>query len=314
MIHSKRKPITSLAILSLLLGSCTMSLAKEYTPSTPNPAYTNAMETIASQLTQIGNPTTGATLLAAPATGGLPPVLDTPTETLPSTSTPLPTKTPLPSNTPTITLTATRTPIPSKTPVPSATGADPKARLGDPDWQDTFQNANFWPIYNDEHVSMQIQGGKLSMTASKADGYEAFMLSSPVLTDFYLEAEIHTGACSGRDRYGLLARAPGFSPIQVYTFGFTCDGYYSLRIWDGTKFVMIVEWKTSEFIKTGPDQTNVLGFMAEGNKITLLANGNLLEEVEDDTFSSGYFGLFIGATNTPGFIVNVTKVSYWEIP
>jgi hypothetical protein len=36
--------------------------------------------------------------------------------------------------------------------------------------------------------------------------------------------------------------------------------------------------------------------------------------LEDDTFSEGAFGLFVGAVNTAGFTVAFDEVAYWDLP
>ena len=322
--------IACLVCLSALLTGCTLPASYD-TPAAPdiqNPAYTQAAETIAAQLTQIAAPTSagdtpaaaGATLPGPQEAPNLTAQPGAPDETLPATSTPLPTKTPLPSDTPTITPTGTNTLTPTVTPVaPTATPTtqDPTNGLGDPDWTDSFSSSGNWPIYTDEHVAMSVGNSRLSMTALKADRrnpYDAWMLSLPVLTNFYLEATVTNGQCTGVDRYGLLGRAPGFNPISAYVFGVSCDGQYSLRIWDGSQYINLITWTYAAAIKQGADQTNVLGLRAEGSRLSLFANNYLLADYEDDTFASGYFGLFVGAANTDGFNIQVSNVSYWELP
>lgn len=299
-------------------------------------AYTAAAATIAAQLTLIAAPTlagetpaAGETAVAAGATVTVTAMEDTPllsttpdllSETLPATSTPLPSSTPIPSDTPTVTPTGTNTLTPTATralPSPTPTSVDPEASLGEADWSDTFQSGNNWPLYNDEHVEMHVGNNLLSMIALKADSrnpYDAWMLSWPQLNDFYLEATITPGQCKGVDRYGILARAPGFNPVTGYVFGFSCDGKYSFRIWDGSNYINLITWTSDGNIKQGADQTNVLGLRAEGSQISLYANGSLLTEIEDQTFSAGYFGLFVGAALTNSFTIQVSKVSYWALP
>jgi hypothetical protein len=172
-----------------------------------------------------------------------------------------------------------------------------------------------WFVYNDEHINIEVQDNQLRMTALNADKYEAMMLSTqPIIDDFYMEVTATTGECSGFDRYGLVFRAPGFTPIQGYLFGFTCDGMYSLRIFDGVNFTAIVQWTHSELIHAGSNQTNQLGISAVGQELKLFANGKPLLELQDDRFSSGYFGLYIGAYSTPGFSVSYSDFAYWLQP
>ena len=301
--------------LAVLLAACTSPVKTTTLPSTDQAAYTAAAETISAQLTEITNPT-----LTQPVTNGTQPAAGVqPTETLPErlpdTSTPLPTRTPLPSDTPTVTPTPLPTDTPTPTTIPTKGPDDPKARLGEPTWQDTFQDGNGWFLFSDGHVEMKVSDGKLWMTAFNADRYDGWMLHQPILdvANFFLEVTATTSDCSGLDRYGLLARSTA-DARKTYLFGISCDGHYSLRYWDGSSSTMIVVWTASEAILKGADQTNRMGFLAEGSKLSLYANGTLLTSIEDETLASGDFGLFVGSYETPSFTVQVSKVLYWELP
>lgn len=302
-------------LVLFFLAGCTTSGAAPSGSTAIIPDYTAAAQTIAAQLTEIAGPgAVQATIIPnSEKLASATPI--TATESLPDTSTPLPSKTPLLSNPLTITQTSTVVPVATGSPAPPLSPGDPKAGLGDPDFSDDFEDGSNWYIYNDEHVNIEVQDSELSMTALNADKYEAMMLSTlPIITDFYMEVTATTGDCSGLDRYGLIFRAPGFTPIQGYLFGFTCDGMYSLRVFDGINFTALVQWTLNESIHAGPQQTNILGIAATGQQLTLSANGQPLLEIQDDRFSSGYFGLFVSAYNTPGFQVSYSDFAYWLQP
>ncbi len=320
-MHKKRTLWIYLALFSIL-SACTLPATRVTQISLNNPSYTAAAETINAQLTGLalptGTPIAGAAqelpntpaIVEQASTGtALAATLDTTLSgTLPATSTPLPSSTPRPSDTPA----PTSSPQPTL-PLPTADPSqNPGASLGEADWQDSFVTAANWPIYSDQHVEMRIKDGSLEVESLYNDKWESWMLTSADLTNFYLELQAVPGQCAGYDRYGLLARAP--SATQGYLFGFTCDGRYSVRIWNGQSFLMVIPWTTSEHILKGPDQTNVLGFWAEGNLLRVYANGKFLAEVQDDTLSSGSFGIFSAAFNTPGFTTQFKEMTYWELP
>jgi hypothetical protein len=75
-----------------------------------------------------------------------------------------------------------------------------------------------------------------------------------------------------------------------------------------------MDWADSPHILKGPDQINRIGVKADGNRLSLYANGNFLAEVRDDSFASGRFGLFIGSAETPGYTAKVDEIAYWENP
>jgi hypothetical protein len=222
----------------------------------------------------------------------------------PSSTPPLATPSPIPP-----TMTPTSTPISTPTSMPG----DPRQTLGTPTWSDKFGGAKHFGEFDDQHVKVEIRDGHLYMTALNADSWYGWTMANDQIKDFYLEMVAKPGDCSGLDRYGILARAP--DPSQGYFFGFSCDGQYSLRKWDGSKFTDLVKWTPSSDILAGANQTNRVGLMARGDQLTLYANGKELAKVQDSTYQNeGGFGLFIAASQTPGFIVEVDEVAYWTLP
>lgn len=301
------KIFTGLA--ALVLAGC--SLLAPPTPATqdPAPAYTAAAQTIIAQLTQAALTATDAAppidQTDTPA-GGNP--LETPAQTAQITT---PTATaPAPTATATA---ASPTPPPSAT--PSLPSTDPLLYLGEPDFYEPFDSDANWSLYQDEHVSFEVDNGQLAMTAFNPDYWDGWTLSWPGISDFYLEMIASPQTCSGTDRYGMVVRAQNSDEgYLAYLYGVTCDGRYSLRRWNGSNYVTIVDWTESESIHKGADQGNRIGLMADGKKLSLYANGVLLKEISDDTHLSGKFGVYVGSVRTPDFKVLVEEMAYWELP
>jgi len=270
------------------------------TSETPSEAMlTEAAVTILAQLTQSVMDEFTATPTMPPPTATATATVPLPTPTGPTAT---PSETPLP----------TTTPIPTFTPVATLGPDDPKNALGNPDWQADFTNVYDWFYFDESFASFQSEFEQLVMTAKKTDSMDVWTLSWPVLNDFYLEYTATTGnVCDIKDRYGMVVRAPDTE--AGYLFGLSCDGEYRLRYWDGIEFTELVIWTASDHIYTGPNQTNLLGVKAVGNRISLYVNGHLLHEVIDDTLLEGKFGSFIKAESTPGFQVRISKVVYWNV-
>jgi len=314
--------LTLLALAACVMPGATTPIPVEDTqePTQANPAYTAAAETIIAQLTALAPTETGeapavrATLTDTPipsvdpSTGGESPSTVEATTSSDPPSPAVETISPEASQTPELTSTPT-SPAP---PTPTPASNDPRVRLGEPDWRDTFANANNWPLFEDEHVHFRLRDGGLQMLAKKPEKWDGWMLSWTTLFNFYLEVTASPQNCSGGDRYGMLARAP--SAEEAYLFGFTCDGRYALRKWDGKRFTYLIDWTDSSLINKGEGKTNRLGFMASGDQLSLYANGELLTEVNDRSFADGAFGLFISSLNTENFKVMVSEVAYWELP
>lgn len=188
-----------------------------------------------------------------------------------------------------------------------------ESQLGSPDWTDTFTDSSNWYLLNTQNTHYSMEDGRMVLHADQPGQGEEWGLSThPPLTDFYMEASFTTGSqCSGRDRYGMLVRAPDQN--SGYVYGFTCDGRFRLYKWDGENYQGLQEWTASPHILTGPDQTNRMGFWAEGDSLKLYANGWLLAEISDSTYDQGRFGIYIGSTATEDLEVYVEEISYWEL-
>ena len=295
-------------LLIIILTACSLPAPSEPATQDVAPEFTAAAQTIIAQLTQAAGtqaPPPEETT-ATPGEVSTEPGLET--ETAPAVETQTPAETTEPTTTPTLE-------EPAETATPTSLPSDPRAALGDPDFLDNFQNGDNWSLYEDEHVLFRVADEALRMVAFNAESWDGFMLSWPQINDFYLEMAATTRDCSGLDRYGLVARSVRTDEGYAgYLFGISCDGQYSLRIWDGEAFTRLIDWTASEHIQAGSNQSNRIGIMMEGENISLYANGNLIAELTDETFEDGRIGVFVGSANTEDFTVLVEEVAFWELP
>ena len=302
--------------LSLILMLAACNLPAPATPATQDvsAAYTQAAQTIIAQLTQLAGTQAPATPLPPPPGGES---TESPAPALPATETASPS--PEASPTPTAPPESSATPEPSTTPTaapsPTSPPTDPRASLGDPDFRDQFNGGGDWYLYEDKDASFYVSDGRLGMTHFDADSFDRWIISWPNLDDFYLEMNADTRDCSGLDRYGMIFRVQEVSQDFVgYLFGISCDGRYSLRLWDAKKFTILVDWTASDKLLSGARQTNRIGVLADGRRLSLYANGHLLKEVQDDTYLDGRFGVFMAAKSTAGYSARVDEIAYWELP
>jgi hypothetical protein len=155
--------------------------------------------------------------------------------------------------------------------------------------------------------------GKLVLSAKKANSFDTWAMSYPQMNDFYLEVVFTPGeACRGKDRYGILFRAPDNN--QGYLYNIACDGSYQLRTWDGEQFSDLINWTVDTHIAKGFEVTQRLGVWAEGDRLVLYVNGFQVDEVRDSTYSEGTFGVNIAAAETVGFTVDVIEAKVWDLP
>lgn len=238
-----------------------------------------------------------------------------PTQPLVETATPPPTETelpptPTPTDTPEPTATDTPTPLPTST--PSAT--DPRETLGNPTFRDaTFKdNQNWGKAWDGDFTRGEFKNNQLVLTSVGVDGWT---LTWPKPADFYIEMTATTGNCAGMDRYGIIVRVPD-SYDRGYLVGFSCDGKYSLRLWnpDEKRYTNLINWTPSNHINSGSNQTNRVGLKAVGSRFELYANGHFLGEANDSELTEGRFGPFIGHDKTDDFTIHISEFAYWSLP
>jgi hypothetical protein len=207
----------------------------------------------------------------------------------------------------------------SAAPAATATpvSGDPRTKLGTPTWTDKMSNGNNWPTGVDPSGYTQISFQNSFMELTSLQAIDGWRLTIDSLTNTYIEMSANSGTCLPQDRYGLVVRVPSIANAnQGYLLGFTCDGKYSIRKWDGAANTManLINWKTNAAITAGANKTNRLGVMLQGSKLSLYANGVLLGEVTDGTWSAGNFGVFVGAHGSSSYTLRVDEISYWNLP
>ncbi len=320
-----KRIVILIVLTSLVLAACSQQ-------ATPTASDAEMMTKVAQVLTNMPTATpTGQGPKVATATVGLPTVAPTgavkttePTkpaaQVTPATSSPT-------SKPPVVTATATSTqavatatkPASSSTPTgPTATPAsgDPRAKLGNPTWTDKMSNGNNWPTGADPsgYTEIAFNNGFMELTSLKPiDGWR---LTFERTANAYLEMTVNSGSCLAKDRYGVIVRVPSSADAnRGYLFGFTCDGKFAIRKWDGAANSMtnFINWKVNSAINAGADKTNRLGVMMQGNKLSLFANGVLVGEVTDNTWSEGTFGIFAGAQESAQYTLKVDDISYWTL-
>jgi hypothetical protein len=265
-----------------------------------------------------GQPTPGITVI--PITP-LAPIEPTATAGLP----PVPTDTPPPSATPTVGPSPTG--LPTATGLPSATPSgprlDPVANWGVANLTDPLDSDANWlsadgTLANTDFLHLEHVGSQLLVTGKQLL-FETWWFTWPVLSDFYLEITVQTAACTDSDAYGMIFRGSerGAPTVRGYLALLTCDGLYRLRRLDAATPTYtasdLIPSTQSTAIRSGPNQTNVLGIQAVGNTLTLYANGYRLAEYTDTTFRSGRFGLLVRSGSAAPYTFRLEELRYWDL-
>jgi LysM repeat protein len=192
---------------------------------------------------------------------------------------------------------------------------DPRHQLGSPAFRDTFVDGRHWLISEGTFTSSRIVDGSMELTAhTAADGWR---LTWPVVEEYYLEMTVRTGEmCLGGDRYGLFVNLPEDrkAPHTGNQFGVTCNGHYFVRAWHGSSGDWLVTPTPHSAINTHAEQTNRLGIIVEGARMTLFINGERITDVTDATYAGrGRFGVFMGAPETGEFTIQIDEIAYWNL-
>jgi hypothetical protein len=206
---------------------------------------------------------------------------------------------------------------PEPEPEPVIESDDPAIYLGDPDWVDEMDKPEYWPVGSDTFTAASFENGAMKFVAlSDVPGWR--IASTSELGKAYIEATVKMGAaCSETDSYGILFRVPKNSGYnRGYFFGVTCDGRYNLRMWDGLsgesgKSITLKYFTANAAINKGKNQVNRLGVMAVGDRLLLFVNGEYVDEIVDETYDLGFFGLFVNSDKTKDLTVYVDQVRYW---
>jgi hypothetical protein len=214
---------------------------------------------------------------------------------------------------------AVASPTTTFTPNPTFALGDPRSTLGNPTWSDLMDSSNNWAQGTDAYTSIFFNTGEMVLAAvSDVSGWR-LALGTPTISSAYIEMTGKMVACASSDSFGIIFRVPSIAADQGYLFGITCDGQYYLKSYDGRIGVMgttviIVSPTSNAAIVAGSGKTNRLGVWMKGATIRLYANGILMKELTDNTFTAGYFGPFIRRGVTDGLTARITEMDYWNVP
>ena len=272
-----------LALLTLFVlwgGACTRTAPVERTPS-------NTKETVASVSS---------------------------VSTLEPSHTPPPTATVIPSPTPTSTPSPTTGPTPTPT-IPVLPTSDPRygLNLSAPSYRDDFSSHLTWGGPNFEGAVNYTKDGEYLAVDQVSDTYFWWSTTKPDIDggNVYVEISAQFDECNGKDSLGLALRVGGELRNNGYAFEISCDGAYRLLKLNTGLTATLIDWSTSESLQPGAGKINRIGFLANGNNLTLFANEQILDSTSDDSFFMGNYGLYSNAVLTPGLTARFDDFALW---
>lgn len=208
---------------------------------------------------------------------------------LPATATPGPTETPFQEVTPEASPTFEISPTPTL------------IRGGEVLFEDPFDLPRDWATGETDDAIVALEPGILRFVQKQTPRF-SLRITGRTGDDFFTTLAAQTpGTCRQGDRYGLMFRV--VDPQNYYLFVIDCaQRHRAGKVVDGV-FIFFYDWTLDEAIVSGADAANELGIVADGPNLRFVVNGTQVAAVEDNSFSAGRFGLWVGAESTANFIV-----------
>jgi hypothetical protein len=139
------------------------------------------------------------------------------------------------------------------------------------------------------------RNGVLFVLDTPASG-STFHTFNEDLDNFVVEVDTTTVSGTKNNWQGIEIRQK--DKTNFYTFDISADGYYEiLKFIDGVPTTLIKP-TSSTVINQGIGETNRIKVITDGNKFTFSVNGNIVDTVYDDKFSSGMVSLRVLAPSS----------------
>jgi hypothetical protein len=167
-------------------------------------------------------------------------------------------------------------------------------------FQDDFSDpASGWPIYKGAYVNQGYQDGKYRIELSEPN-HSAWGTEGSIFDDVFIE--VNAGQVEGNhdSQYGVICRFQDYG--NFYGFAIRNDGYYTIWKVEAEEIIGLVEWTPSPIINQGLN-VNLITVVCDGYRLALTINGELLAEKTDSSISRGLVGVYAGAMDAPGVVV-----------
>jgi hypothetical protein len=160
---------------------------------------------------------------------------------------------------------------------------------------EAFDQMEAWESYNSASgAQLGVENG-IYRIFSANPGY-VWGLNSQEYADTVTEVQV-TPLTSFQDiGLGVMCRADASNNGDGYYFMISANGYYSIRIGRGSDVAPLVDWSLSPAVKRGVDN-NTIRAVCLGNQLAMYVNDQLVANIVDNTYSSGFTGLTAAASD-----------------
>ncbi|MEP7290827.1 MAG: hypothetical protein ABI835_03540 [Chloroflexota bacterium] len=159
--------------------------------------------------------------------------------------------------------------------------------------EEAFDLASAWETYSSPTgVELGVENGVYRAYTANA-GY-VWGLNSEEHTNMVAEIDVTPLTPFQDIGAGIMCRADVSNNGDGYYFMVNANGYYSIRMGQGDEIVPLIDWEPSTAIHAGIDQNTIRAVCVE-DQLAMYVNDELVANIVDDTYSSGYAGLAVAA-------------------
>lgn len=167
-------------------------------------------------------------------------------------------------------------------------------------FQDDFSDPDSgWDVGGDDTSDRRYRNGKYEIEVIP-DNY--FVWSNPgrLFEDVIVTVSSQPEQATGEGDFGVLCRYQ--DEENFYALEISEDGYFSIWKSENGEFITLVDWEYTRHIPVDGSPV-ALTVACIGDRLTLLADGVLLAEASDSSFSSGDVGLIAGTWGQGGLVI-----------
>ncbi|MEO8610183.1 MAG: hypothetical protein ABI690_19975 [Chloroflexota bacterium] len=182
--------------------------------------------------------------------------------------------------------------------------------VGDLLENEDFSGDNSWETFKDKDTNVRTVDGTYRMTL-KGNLY-TYGLDTQENADTVIEVETNQLSEDLNNEYGVICRGATDKAGAGYYFFISGDGYYSIYKGTSEKLDKLVDWTQSDAINQG-QADNSLVVVCINDYLALYANGTLLTETNDSSYTSGFAGFAVGSSENSSIDVTFDNARLWDI-
>ncbi len=165
--------------------------------------------------------------------------------------------------------------------------------------EDFSDTSSGWDIADEGDYAVGYQNGRYEMEL-RLDNYFVWSIAGENFQDAYITVEAEPMVLTGEGDYGVVCRYQDAD--NYYALEVSEDGFFTIWKRVAGEFIPLVDWEESDILPLDGSMVTIQAACV-GNSLGLAADGVLLAEVQDNTFSEGDVGLIAGTWDTVGLVI-----------